>query len=183
VDLPFEPETETERRIVADPQWREGAAWGTPRPGHAEGAVVNHIAEVLDNIDEAGATGDDRTRLRLIALVHDVMKHRQKRWLPPRGENHHARRGRRFAERHVDDPAVLDVVELHDDAYHAWLAGDRRGRWDEAERRGRALLERLGDRTPLYLAFYRADNATDSKTPEPLHWFERLAGDGRAGPG
>ncbi len=178
--LPFEPETDLERRITADPRWREGAAWGKPRPGHREGAVVNHIADVLRNIDEDGATGRDRERLRLIALVHDVLKREQKRWLPPRGANHHARRARRFAEGHIDDPAVLDVIELHDDAYHAWCAGERSGRWDTAEHKARALVERLGDRLPLFLAFYRADNETDSKTQEPLRWFERVARQGQA---
>src|SRR5947208_12867086 len=31
---PLIAETELERSIVDDPEWQEGAAWGTPRPGH-----------------------------------------------------------------------------------------------------------------------------------------------------
>ena len=48
-DLPFDIENDTERRIVTDDEWRRGAAWGVPRPGHPEGAVVHHVAEVLAN--------------------------------------------------------------------------------------------------------------------------------------
>ena len=173
MELPFAPETALERRIVDDPAWREGAAWGKPRPGHEEGLIVNHIADVLANIDASGATGGERERLRLIALVHDAMKHEASG--PRRVVNgHHGVCARRFAARHLDDEGLLEVVELHDDAYRAWKAGAKRGRWDEAERRARELADRLGDRLALYLAFYRADNATGSKSREPLTWFERL---------
>ena len=175
MDLPFAPETELERRIVSDPDWREGAMWGEPRPGHEEGAIVNHIADVLANIDADGVTGAERERLRLIALVHDVMKHRATG--PRRALNgHHGVCARRFATGLIEDEDLLDVVEWHDDAYRAWKLGAKRGRWDEAERRARELAERLGDRLGLYLAFYRADNATGSKSREPLRWFERLVG-------
>jgi hypothetical protein len=46
------PETELETRIVSDPEWQEGAAWGQPRPGHPEGVVGAHIEEVLRNVDD-----------------------------------------------------------------------------------------------------------------------------------
>ena len=42
--LPFELETALERRIAAEPEWREGVEWGQPRPGHPEGAVKHHVA-------------------------------------------------------------------------------------------------------------------------------------------
>ncbi len=183
MDLPFELETDLERRIAADPAWQEGAAWGKPRPGHAEGTIAAHIADVLGNVDEQGHTGERREQLRLIALVHDVMKHRQRPYLPPRGRNDHALLARRFAERHLSDPDLLEVVELHDEAYRAWCAGGKHGRWGRAERRARALVDRLGPRLPLLLDFYRVDNATDSKTQDPLRWFERIAADAADGAG
>jgi hypothetical protein len=175
VQLPFAVETDLERRIVADPEWQEGAAWGKPRSGHPEGSIANHVRDVLDNIDVQGAAGARRADLRVIALLHDVMKHRVNRLKPASGENHHAMRARRFAERFLDDEDLLDVIELHDEAYNAWRLGGRRGRWDRAEARAARLLDRLGDRLDLYLAFYRADNASGAKTAEPLRWFEALA--------
>lgn len=168
MDLPFAPETALERRITADPVWRDGVAWGRPRPGHAEGAIVNHVAQLLANVDEQGFGGERREQLRLIALLHDAMKKRAS-GVGRAVNGHHGRCARRFAARHVTDPDLLDVIEWHDDAYRAWRSRRR-------EARGRELIERLGDRLELFVDFYRVDNATESKSPEPLRWFERLAG-------
>ena len=169
------PETELEARIVADPDWQAGAAWGDPRPGHPEGSVAAHVAEVLDNVDRVALGADDRARLRLVALVHDTFKGSVDRSRPSTGENHHAVLARRFAERYVDDPEVLEVVELHDEAYNAWATGERSGNGPAAEARARRLVERLGSSLPFYLRFYRADIETGTKRREPLEWFERLA--------
>ena len=47
MDLPFQRETALEERICADAAWQRGACVGEPRPGHREGQVMYHIAEVL----------------------------------------------------------------------------------------------------------------------------------------
>jgi hypothetical protein len=166
----IEPETELERRIVSDPEWREGAGWGGRMEGHPEATIADHVEEVLANIDAAGVDTGMRVRLRLIALVHDTFK-RDVRWWDPRRSDH-ARLARRFAERHLDDEGVLLVTELHDDGYRAWRRARRTHRWRAAERRARALRDRLGEHLPLFLAFYRADNATGSKSDDDLRWFE-----------
>jgi hypothetical protein len=51
LELPFELETELERRIAANPEWREGIEWGAVRAGHPEGAVKHHVAHVLANVE------------------------------------------------------------------------------------------------------------------------------------
>jgi hypothetical protein len=172
------PETEVEERVVSDPEWREGAAWGKPRAGHPEGVVAAHVAHVLANVDRVAVDAADRERLRLVALVHDTFKHRVDHGRPRTGDNHHATIARRFVERYTEDPVLLDVIELHDEAFNAWAKGARSGKWDAAEERGRRLIVRLGDALPFYLRFYRADNETGSKEQEPLAWFERLAARG-----
>ena len=171
----MEPETPLEARIFADPAWQAGLRWGEPRPGHPEGAVSAHLADVLANVDRVALDADDRARLRLVALVHDSFKGDVDRSRPKTGENHHAMRARRFAERYVSDDDLLDVIELHDDAYIAWRHGDRTGDWGEAERLATALAHRLGDRLDFYLRFYHADNETDGKRSEHRHWFIALA--------
>ena len=138
-DAIVHPETPLEQAICADPAWRAGVAWGEPRSGHPEGTVLAHVGDVLANVDRVALDADDRERLRLAALVHDAFKGDVDRSLPKTGENHHAMRARRFAERLLDDADLLDVIELHDDAYLAWRHGRRSGDWDEAERRARAL--------------------------------------------
>jgi hypothetical protein len=169
------PETDLEGRILSDPEWQEGAAWGDPRPGHPEGAVSAHIEEVLRNVDSEALDATDRERLRLVALIHDTFKHRVNHAQPVTGENHHAMIARRFAERYIDDPKLLDVIELHDEAFNSWVKGERGGKWDAAEARARRLLDRLDDSRDFYLRFYRADNRTGAKDQAPLDWFERLA--------
>lgn len=177
------PETTLERRIVSDHRWIAGASWGMPRPGHPEGEVRLHILEVLAGLERQMLDQDARAKLRLVALVHDTFKNEVDRRLPRSGENHHAVIARRFCEGFIDDLDVLEITELHDEAYNSWAEGNRQGDWAKAEARADQLIERLGSRLPLYLAFYRADNAAGDKRAEPLAWFERLAGDQPAGTG
>ncbi|HEX6557527.1 MAG TPA: hypothetical protein VF026_32485 [Ktedonobacteraceae bacterium] len=49
-----------------------------------------------------------------------------------------------------------------------------KGRWKEAEERASRLVARLGSSLPLYVHFYRADNATGSKEDDSLIWFEQF---------
>ena len=113
----FTPESELERAVFGDPELRRGLAWGRPRSGHPEGAVGEHVADLLATIERWGESGARRAELRLLALVHDALKFRVRNWLPKRGENHHAMRARRFAERYTDDERLLATIELHDRPY------------------------------------------------------------------
>ena len=89
MQLPFELETELERRISSDPEWRRGAAWGKPRPGHPEGAVAAHIADVLRNVEREARSPEERGRLRLAALIRDTFEYAVDASRPRMGENHH----------------------------------------------------------------------------------------------
>jgi hypothetical protein len=173
-DFGIVPETDLERAIVTSPDWIEGASWGQPRPGHPEGEVAAHIREVLANVDVVALDAADRAQLRVIALVHDTFKDKVDQNQPRTGENHHGMIARRFAERYVTEVSVLDVIELHDEAFNSWGKGERSGKWDAAEERVGRLFERLGSNLPLYLRFYRADNETGGKDQTPLEWFEQV---------
>lgn len=175
--FPFQLETDLEHQITQHPDWLEGIEYGRPRRGHPEGAVKNHIADVLLNVDRFFIDSPARRRLRFIALVHDTFKYRVDTSRPRCGENHHAMIARRFAESFISDEAVLDVIELHDEAYNAWQCGNRDGRWDKASRRALALVDRLGDSIWFYLAFYRCDNATVGKDQSCYDWFEQFVRD------
>ncbi len=168
------PETPLEEAICADPAWRAGVEWGEPRSGHPEGTVIAHVADVLANVDRVAEGPADRERLRIATLVHDAFKSEVDRSLPKTGENHHGMRARRFAERYITDAELLDVIELHDEAYLAWRHGRRTGDWVEAEARARVLLDRLGESFAFFMRFYRADNETGGKTDEHRHWIAGL---------
>jgi hypothetical protein len=172
-DLPFELETELERRIGADSDWRQGVEWGRARRGHPEGAVKHHIADVLRNVDREATSPDERRRLRLAALVHDAFKYRAAEGSARVGsEGHHGTHAARFLERLVDDPELVEVVRWHDEVFAAWLGLVRGRDRRRAEGRARALVERLGPALPLYLRFIRADNATEGKSPQVIDWFD-----------
>jgi hypothetical protein len=174
MQLPFPLETPLEEMICASEDWQRGAAWGAPRRGHPEGRVADHIAEVLANVERHATSPEERTDLRLIALIHDTFKYRVDPNQPKSGENHHARIARRFAERYLEDRALLEIIELHDEAYNSFEMGERKGRWKDAEDRAIRLARRLGTSLPLYVRFYRCDNETGSKTQAPAAWFEEL---------
>ena len=155
MDLPVQRETILEERICADVAWQQGVVWGEPRPGHSQGQVKYHIAEVLANIDRLARTDAERRDLRLIALIHDTFKYRVDLTKPRVGYNHHAMLARQFAERYLDDTAILDIIELHDEAFNAWRLGAYQSRWNEAEARTQRLVARLGSSLPLYVLFPR----------------------------
>jgi hypothetical protein len=176
VDLPFELENDLERRIAADPEWREGVEWGKARRGHPEGAVKHHIAHVLENVEREATSPEERRRLRLVALVHDTFKYRAPEGSARVGSDaHHGSLAAEFLERFVDDDELVEVVRWHDEAFAAWLGLVKRGDRRRAERRARELVKRLGPALPLYQRFFRADNATEGKSPKSVEWFESVA--------
>ena len=164
----FEPETELERRLADDPALCVGLAWGEPRPGHPEGSVAAHVADLIRTIDDDGETGERRRELRFLALVHDAFKNRVHEWLPKSGANHHAARARHFAARFTDDERLLATIEHHDRPYALWRKMKRKGQLDVD------AFERMLDHIPdpeLFLRFVELDGSTEGKRPEPVRWF------------
>jgi hypothetical protein len=164
----FVPENDRERAITRNARLLEGLGWGKPRKGHPEGSVGAHVAALLRTIDEWGETGERRSNLRFIAIVHDALKREVKEWLPRTGENHHAMRARRLAEDYVDDERVLSAIELHDRPYSLWKRMRRKGELDESA--FQRMLDRVPDRE-LFLRFVELDGSMEGKDPEPIRWF------------
>lgn len=170
------PENGIETAIVSDADFIAGAMYGKPRRGHPEGQVIYHIEEVLKNIDKYFAEDEDRSSLRLIALIHDTFKHKVDKNSPKIGENHHGMIARRFAEKYNLEPDVLDVIQRHDDAYNAWQKGGRHGDWYQAKRKANQLIQGLliEGYLDLYVKFYRCDNETGDKLQDNYEWFINL---------
>ncbi len=175
------PETETERNILADPEFKEGLFFGKPRYGHPEGKVVFHIREVFENIDtNAGEDKELRRKLRLIALIHDTFKYKEQKARSIFGrkkENHHAVFAANFAEAYVKENDVLKIIKRHDDAYYAWKE-TRFGYEERSNEMLRELRDDLGSSLDLFYRFFKCDTQTGDKTQEPVAWFEeKLAGE------
>lgn len=168
----LQPETELEKKLMEDPEFRKGLMWGKPRRGHPEGEVYKHIREVLDNIDQLNTSEEQRQQLRLIAFVHDTFKHIEDRSHPRNWNLHHSKIARRFMENWTDDEVVLDIIEMHDDVYHIWRFFHLYHNVEKGERRKARFLERIGDNLQLYALFFRCDTLTGDKDQRPLKWFE-----------
>ena len=125
----------------------------TPGPGIPKGRWSYTSRRCWRTSHEVALDPGDRERLRFVALIHDTFKHRVDRYQPREGANHHAVIARRFASRYSDDVELLEIIELHDEAFNAWVKGDRGGKWDAAEARARRLLDRVRDLGGLLCAF------------------------------
>ena len=169
----FRPENELERRLATDERLLEGLGWGKPRKGHPEGTVGAHVADLLRTLEDWGEPEPRRSELRFLALVHDSMKYRVREWLPKVGENHHAMRARRFAERYTSDERLLATIEQHDRPYSLWRKMRRTGRLDE--RGMERMLERIPDRD-LFVRFLELDGSTEGKNPQPVGWLKEELG-------
>jgi hypothetical protein len=166
----FVPETHVERALGRDPVMRAGWAWGAPRRGHPEGSVGRHVADLLETIESWGETGRRREELRFLSLVHDSLKYAVSPWLLHIGENHHAMRARRFAERYTSDERLLATIELHDRPFHLWRG--KRLLPGISRRRGVDLLVRRVPDLDLFVRFVELDGSTEGKNPEPIRWLE-----------
>jgi hypothetical protein len=127
------------------------------------------VADLLETIERWEETGKRREELRFLAIVHDALKYKVQHWRPRTGENHHAKRARRFAERHTGDERLLATIEHHDRPYSIWRKVRHRGRPDDHALD--AMLDQIPD-VDLFLRFVELDGSTEGKNPEPIRWLK-----------
>jgi hypothetical protein len=171
------PETTQERAIIQHPEWQEGAMWGKPRYGHPEGKILYHIEEVLQNVEAIQPEAVTRQALRFITLTHDNFKHKEHRGFPRDWSRHHAILARHFSEQFTDNQAILDVIELHDEAYYIWKMKYRIIRKSAVQQRLDKLLLRLGNNLQLFYLFFKCDTQTGDKNQKSIEWFEATVKD------
>lgn len=168
----LQPETELESRLLETTAFQEGMNWGKPRFGHPEGKVGLHVKEVLHNIDRLKLETSTRRDLRLSAFIHDTFKFQEQHTMVSGKRVHHGILAREFASGFIDDIPLLEILELHDEAFYTWrqlkLNNDPKG----AKPRLHRLIDRLGDALPLYFLFFKCDTETGDKILAPMRWFE-----------
>jgi hypothetical protein len=173
--LHLKPETDLERLIIEQPEVQMGLLYGEPRYGHPEGKVLWHIPEIYTNIDSVSPplSIQDRERLRLVTLIHDTFKNIEDKSDPRDWSKHHGILARQFAKQFITDTAILDIIELHDEAYYCWRMEVLEDEIDQAAHRFTTLLKRIKPILQLYYVFFKCDTATGDKTQAPVKWFEK----------
>lgn len=169
----LKPETTQEHDLLEDQFFMEGLLWGRPRYGHPEGQIALHVREVMDNIDQLSVPTETRRQLRLLALIHDTFKFKEIRTFPRDWTKHHGMLARKYMEKqHPQDPVLLDILELHDEAFYCWRMIHLYQKPIKGQQRLERLLHRIGGNLQLYYLFFKCDTETGDKTQAPLHWFE-----------
>jgi hypothetical protein len=171
----LQPETELERRLILQPAVLEGLRWGEPRYGHPEGKVVYHVVDIFNNIKRLSPQISPKfyRQMRLISLLHDSFKYTEGKQFPRDWSRHHGILARKFAEDFIKDKAVLDVIELHDEAYYCWRIAVLDDEVEHAAARLQITLDRCSYCVQLFYTFFRCDTATGDKTQAPVKWFEK----------
>lgn len=172
IEARLKPETELEFRIIADPEFQAGLFWGKPRYGHPEGQVINHIPEVLENVNKLTISKEMRRKLRLITFVHDSFKHIEHKGNPRDWSKHHGVYARKFLAKYVDEPLLLTITEMHDEAYYAWRLEALYNRPEKSTERLQHLIEKVGKELQLFYLFFKCDTQTGDKIQTPVKWFE-----------
>jgi hypothetical protein len=167
------PETSLEERILLDPEVIQGMFWGVPRFGHPEGEVWKHVRDILHNIERLTLSDTEREHLRFIAFVHDTFKFKEHKGNPRDWNRHHSILARQYAEQLIDLSGVLDIIELHDEAYYIWRLHALNHQIQQSDQRFAALINRLGPHLQLYYLFFKCDTCTGDKNLAPLKWFEQ----------
>ncbi len=162
--------------VVADPRYQANLDWGEARPGHPEGSVRAHIAEIEGNLEalRPKLSETDFWKLKVLVHTHDSFKKDSERGVPITHPRSHASLARTFLAEFCDDADLLAIVQYHDEPFALWRQAESRGHCNQE--RFTALLANIKDWN-LFLAFNLIDGCTEGKGREPLRWlFEQVAG-------
>jgi hypothetical protein len=162
--------------ITGDSRYQRNLDWGEPRPGHSEGTVRAHIAELEGNLEALRhkLTETDYWRLRVLIHTHDTFKGEAQRGAPITSGNSHASLARAFLADFCDDADMLTMVQYHDEPFALWRQFASRGKFNQE--RLNTLLTSIRDWN-LFLAFSIVDGCTKGKDRDNLRWFfQQVAG-------
>jgi hypothetical protein len=158
--------------IVSDPRYQRNLDWGESRPGHPEGSVRAHIAEVERNLEALlpKLSVTDYWKLKILIHTHDAFKRDARQGVAITDPESHASIACTFLRSLCDDEDLLAMVQYHDEPFALWRQFEARGKFNEG--RLSELLNRIRDWN-LFLAFNIVDNCTEGKDREPLAWLFR----------
>jgi hypothetical protein len=156
--------------ITADLRYQRNLDWGEARPGHPEGTVRAHIAELERNLESLRhkVSETDYWRLKALIHTHDTFKGEAQPGVAIKAPNSHASLARAFLADFCDDADVLAMVQYHDEPFALWRQFASKGKFNQD--RLTTLLRSIRDWN-LFLAFIIVDGCTEGKDRETLRWF------------
>lgn len=162
--------------ITGAPRYQRNLDWGVARPGHPEGSIREHIAEVDRNVDaiRPKLSETDYWKLRVLVHTHDTFKGEAQPGVAITAPKSHASLARAFLASFCDDPDLLAMVQYHDEPFALWRQFKSKGKFNRE--RFETLLTNIKDWN-LFLAFNIVDGCTEGKGREPLRWlFQQVDG-------
>lgn len=158
------------QRVIDDPRYQKNLDWGEPRPGHPEGTVRAHIAEIEPNLErlKLRLTEVEYWKLKLLIHTHDSFKAEAKENVAISDPSSHASLARSFLAEFCDDDDLLAMVQYHDEPFALWRQFTSKGSYNK--QRFEDLLGHIRDWN-LFLAFNIIDGCTPGKSRQPLRWF------------
>ncbi len=161
-------------QVLADERYRKNIEfeYKPPHPGHPEGKVKNHIAELEVNLERLKPRLPNEEiywKLKFLIHVHDTFKADAIRTsVPATHPRSHESLARAFASEFTDDYDLLTTLQFHDENYTLWKQFQTTGCYDE--KAFHALLDAVHD-WDLYLIFTIIDGQTKGKDIAKLTWF------------
>lgn len=158
--------------VATDPRYLRNLDWGDARPGHPEGTVRAHIAEIEPNLERLRPklSDEDYWKLKLIIHTHDSFKGESHVGVPISDPGSHASLARAFLATYCDDADLLAMVQYHDEPFALFRQFETKGKHNQD--RFQAMLSAIQDWN-LFLAFNIIDGCTPGKSRAPLHWLFR----------
>ncbi len=159
------PETEFERKIIGSEAFLSGTAFQSKGKSHPERSVYTHILQILKFIDMMPWV-EYRKDLRIIALLHDLGKHRvvydENRNIVG---NSHSMHAEEIAREFLEDSRLLYIIRIHD-RHYGFYKSYTGGKFDEKK-----FLETF---KPADLELLTRFNYADSNSRDksPVIWFE-----------
>jgi hypothetical protein len=160
------------KNLVQDSRYQANLDWGKPRPGHPEGTIRAHIAELEENLEQLSPKLCDQQywQLKILIHTHDTFKANAEPNVPISHPHSHSSLARAFLSEYCEDPELLAIVQCHDEPYALYIQFEIKHKPNQE--RFERLLHAIQD-WDLFLAFNIIDNSTAGKSPKPLHWFFR----------
>jgi hypothetical protein len=161
--------------VVNDPRYLKNLDWGEARPGHPEGTVRAHIAEIEPHLEalRPKLADLDYWKLKLLIHTHDSFKAESQPGVAITHPKSHASLARAFLAEFCDDANLLTIVQYHDEPFALWRQAESKGEYNQE--RFAALLNNIKDWN-LFLAFNIIDGCTKGKSREPLVWLFKEVG-------